>query len=326
MYLVHPPISVELFSIGALSIRWYSLMYIFGFLFFAWWTQREITQHRLVFSHNKSVDTSKNIVNDLLFYMMLGIILGGRLGYVLLYNAHYYFVEDPLAIFRPWEGGMSFHGAFIGAYVGGIFGLSKMKNLLGKFNWFDVSDIVLVTTPFGLALGRLGNFINGELYGRPSGEAWAMLFPRRPQLGHYGATLVPQESVQSIIDKLNFELIPNITSFIVDGQQMVQIPRHPSQLYHFFLEGIMTFLLQLFFYYKIPASKSRGFLTGTFLMSYGSSRIFTEFFREPDAQIGFLAGGWLTAGMLYSLPMVITGAVLVYLAIKNKLPNPIRVK
>ncbi|MGL4388199.1 MAG: prolipoprotein diacylglyceryl transferase [Brevinema sp.] len=326
MFLTHPPINVEIFHIGPISIRWYSMMYILGFLFFSWWTQKEITNQRLVFAKNKSLDSSKTIINDLLFYMMMGIIIGGRLGYAVLYNAHYYFIEDPLAILRPWEGGMSFHGAFIGTYIGAFYGLSKMKKDINSFNLLDLSDITLVSVPLGLALGRLGNFINGELYGRPSAQPWSMLFPRRPELGHYGAKLVPIDQVQGIIEKTKLTLESNITSFLINDQQMIQIPRHPSQLYHFMLEGIMTLLLQLFFYYKVPVARSRGFLTGTFLTSYACSRIFTEFFREPDVQLGFLARGWLTAGMIYSLPMLLLGVGFICNALKNKVVNPIRVK
>ncbi|MGL4562395.1 MAG: prolipoprotein diacylglyceryl transferase [Brevinema sp.] len=325
MYLTHPPISVEIFSLGPLSIRWYSMMYIFGFLFFSWWTQREITKNRLSFSKNNTIKVSKEIVTDMLFYSMLGIIIGGRLGYALLYNAHYYFIEDPLAIFRPWEGGMSFHGAFIGTYIACQFAIQKMKKITNSFNLLDLSDVILVSVPMGLAFGRIGNFINGELYGRPTSVPWGMIFPKRPELGHYGAPLLPIEQVQHLIDQSKLILEPNITSFIINGQEMVQVPRHPSQLYHVLLEGLMTLAIQLFFYYKVPVSKSRGFLTGTFLISYGCSRIFTEFFREPDTQIGFLAGEWLTAGMLYSLPMIFIGLGLMIYALKKRIPNPIRV-
>lgn len=299
-------------------------MYILGFLFFSWWTQREIMNNRISFTKKNSQALSKEILNDILFYGMLGIILGGRLGYVLLYNAHYYFVEDPLAIFRPWEGGMSFHGAFIGTYIACFFAVQKHKKQSNGFNLLDLSDVVLVSVPMGLALGRIGNFINGELYGRPTSMPWGMIFPKRPELGHYGAPLLPIEQVQDIINKSHLVLQPNITSFIINGQEMIQIPRHPSQLYHVMLEGLMTLCIQMCLYYKIPASKSRGFLTGTFLISYSCSRMFTEFFREPDSQIGFLAGGWLTAGMIYSLPMLFIGIGLLVYALNKKIPNPLR--
>ncbi|MGL4676906.1 MAG: prolipoprotein diacylglyceryl transferase [Brevinema sp.] len=324
--LIHPPIPIEIFSIGPISIRWYSVMYIFGFLFFFWWTKREILLNRIRFTKNHKSSDSVEILSDLLFYMMMGLIIGGRLGYVFLYNPQYYFLEDPLAILRPWEGGMSFHGAFIGTYIAAILGIYKLRSRMSPFSVLDLSDIVLVSVPFGLACGRFGNFINGELYGRPTAVPWGMLFPRRADLGHSGARLLPIEQVQTIINTANIRLEQNITEFLINGQSYIQIPRHPSQLYHMFLEGFMTLTIQLCLYYKAPVAKYRGFLTGSFLISYGCSRVFTEFFREPDPHIGFLWGEWLTAGMLYSIPMILAGIVLVFYSIKRKEINRIRVK
>ena len=323
--LIHPGIPVEIFSIGPLSIRWYSIMYIIGFLFFFWWTKREILQDRLIFAKSKKHSDSIEFLSDELFYIMLGVIVGGRLGYVLLYNPQYYFLEDPLAILRPWEGGMSFHGAFIGSYIFGILGLHVSRDKRRPFTTLDMSDIALVSVPFGLAMGRFGNFINGELYGRPTAQPWGMLFPRRPDLGHTGAKLLPIEQVQSIIDKAQITLETNVTQFILGNQTFVQIPRHPSQLYHMFLEGFLVLGIQIFCYYKLSLAKKRGFLTSMFLISYGAMRTFTEFFREPDAHIGFLFGGWLTAGMLYSIPMAITGCVLLIYILKKNEDNLIRV-
>ena len=324
--LIHPAISVELFSIGPVSIRWYSLMYIAGFVFYFWWTKREISKERLFISKSNKLTDSVELLSDQLFYIMLGLILGGRLGYVLLYNPKYYFIEDPLAILRPWEGGMSFHGAFIGMYLGGMLGMYLFRNRRRAFTLLDLSDVTTVAGPFGLACGRFGNFINGELYGRPTDVPWGMLFPRRPELGHTGGELLPIEQVQSIIDSAKITLETNVTEFIMGGQTFVQIPRHPSQLYHMFLEGFLTLAIQMFLYYKVPAAKYRGFLTGSFLICYSSSRIFTEFFREPDSHIGFLFGDWLTAGMLYSTPMFFVGVGIMSYSLVKKQNNVIRVK
>lgn len=321
--LTHPAIPIEIFSIGSLSIRWYSMMYIFGFLFFFWWTKREILQNRIMFT--KDPQKSIDILSDLLFYMMLGLIIGGRIGYAVLYNPYYYFVEDILAVFRPWEGGMSFHGAFVGTYIGGIVGIQRLKKQTITYTVLDLSDIVLVSVPLGLAFGRLGNFINGELFGRPTSVPWGMIFPRRPELGHAGGTLLPKAEVQSIIDQSGMILETNVTEFIINGQSYIQIPRHPSQLYHFFLEGLLTLAIQMLLYYKAPQAKIKGFLTGTFLMSYGACRTFTEIFREPDSHIGFLYGEWLTAGMLYSIPMFIVGVCLTIYALRSQKPNLLRV-
>lgn len=321
--LVHPAIPIEIFSIGSLSIRWYSLMYIVGFMFFFWWTKKEIINNRLSFTKNPQ--QSIEILSDLLFYMMLGLMIGGRLGYAVLYNPTYYFIEDPLAILRPWEGGMSFHGAFVGTYIGAFVGINILKNRTNLYTLLDLSDIVLVSVPFGLACGRFGNFINGELYGRPTAVPWGMLFPRRPEIGHAGGRLLPKIDVQSIIDKANITLESNVTEFMINGQSYIQIPRHPSQLYHLFLEGLLTLIIQMIFYYKSPLSKYKGFLTGTFLISYGACRTFTEFFREPDSHIGFIYNNWLTTGMLYSLPMFLVGILIVIYSLCLKQNNPLRV-
>ncbi|MGL4367951.1 MAG: prolipoprotein diacylglyceryl transferase [Brevinemataceae bacterium] len=323
MYLIHPAISVEIFRLGPLAIRWYSVMYLLGFLFFYWWTKREITENRIIFSKNGSNEISMNILSDVFFYAVLGILVGGRLGYVLFYNLEY-FIKNPINILKTWEGGMSFHGAFICSFVFATSSLYFRKQQVRSYNPFDLSDIVLTSVPMGLALGRLGNFINGELYGRPAAVPWRMLFPYRPELGHMGAKLLPLQKVQGIIDQTKMTLEPNVTQFVINGQTLVQIPRHPSQLYHFLLEGIFALILQMFFYYKLPASKYRGFLTATFLILYGSARIFTEFFREPDEHIGFIFGDWLTLGIIYSLPMLICGIVLLSVSLYHKTPNGFR--
>jgi len=326
MYLIHPEISAEIIKLGSISIRWYSLMYIFGFLFFHWWTKREILANRLYFTKNSNTQLAIDILNDIMFYGMIGILIGGRLGYALLYNAKYYFLEDPLAILRPWEGGMSFHGAFIGIYLVIFYFLKNRAKEWKDFNLLDLSDILLVSVPMGLLFGRIGNFINGELYGRPTAMPWGMVFPRRLELEHFGAKLLPIEQVQDIINKANITLTTNVNLFIRNGHEYIQIPRHPSQLYHVLLEGLLTLILQMTFYYKLPISKNRGFLTGSFFISYGCSRIFTEFFREPDRQIGFLFGNWLTAGMLYSMPMILIGIYFIYFSYKFRIPNKLRVK
>ncbi|MGL5722862.1 MAG: prolipoprotein diacylglyceryl transferase [Brevinema sp.] len=324
MYLTHPAIDSVLISFGPLAIRWYSLMYIFGFLFFFWWTTKEIRAKRINFSAPASAQASEVLLNDFLFYGMLGVLIGGRLGYIFLYNFPYY-LQNPSAILKVWEGGMSFHGAFIGTYIGcWICIRNRSKAMIKGFSLLDFSDITLVSVPLGLAFGRLGNFINGELYGRPASVPWAMYFPRRPELGHVGASMVPQTEVQPIIDALKFRVVDGVNAITRDGITYVNVPRHPSQLYHFLLEGMLTFFIQQMLYYKCPASKNRGFLTGSFLISYGISRFIVEFFRMPDAQIGYLYGGWLTAGMIYTLPMIFLGGYFVMRALNTKSLNLLR--
>jgi phosphatidylglycerol:prolipoprotein diacylglycerol transferase len=244
------PIAIQL---GPLAIRWYGLMYLIAFLAF-WWLGRRRAQAQQV--------------DDLLFYGALGVILGGRLGYVFFYGFEQ-LLADPLYLVRIWQGGMSFHGGLLGVLVAAwLFG---RKHGLG---FFGVTDFIAPLVPLGLGAGRVGNFINGELWGRVSDAPWAMVF------AHAGP-----------------------------------LPRHPSQLYEAFLEGLVLFLL-LWFYSAKP--RPRMAVSGLFLVGYGAARTAVEFAREPDAHLGYLAGGWLTMGMLLSVPMVLVGAVLMGLAYRGQ--------
>jgi len=195
----------------------------------------------------------------MIYYFMqpLVLLLGGRIGYILFYN-FFDFIHNPLVLFKVWEGGMSFHGGFLGVVVA-LWLLSKKTGM----NLIDIGDFVAPLVPLGLAAGRMGNFINGELWGRVTDVPWAFVFPH------------------------------------VD-----QLPRHPSQLYEFLLEGVAMFLI-LWIYSAKP--RSRFSVSALFLISYGVFRLLIEFFRLPDAQYGYLAFGWLTMGQLLSLPMIIVG-------------------
>ncbi|NCF11250.1 MAG: prolipoprotein diacylglyceryl transferase [Gammaproteobacteria bacterium] len=250
------PIAIQL---GPLAIRWYGLMYLIAFLAFWWLGRRRARQTGLLQAQQ---------VDDLLFYGALGVILGGRLGYVFFYGFEQ-LLADPLYLVRIWQGGMSFHGGLLGVLVAAwLFG---RKHGLG---FFGVTDFIAPLVPLGLGAGRVGNFINGELWGRVSDAPWAMVF------AHAGP-----------------------------------LPRHPSQLYEAFLEGLVLFLL-LWFYSAKP--RPRMAVSGLFLVGYGAARTAVEFAREPDAHLGYLAGGWLTMGMLLSVPMVLVGAVLMGLAYRGQ--------
>ncbi len=250
------PIAIQL---GPLAIRWYGLMYLIAFLAFWWLGRRRARQTGLLQAQQ---------VDDLLFYGALGVILGGRLGYVFFYGFEQ-LLADPLYLVRIWQGGMSFHGGLLGVLVAAwLFG---RKHGLG---FFGVTDFIAPLVPLGLGAGRVGNFINGELWGRVSDAPWAMVF------AHAGP-----------------------------------LPRHPSQLYEAFLEGLVLFLL-LWFYSAKP--RPRMAVSGLFLVGYGAARTAVEFAREPDAHLGYLAGGWLTMGMLLSVPMVLVGAVLMGLAYRGR--------
>lgn len=255
----YPIVDPVLIQMGPVAIHWYGLMYVIAFAG-CWWLAR----YRTRLAH---VDLTKEDVSDLLFYVALGVILGGRLGYVLFY-AFPELLDDPISLFRIWEGGMSFHGGLLGVIVAIALYARKTQR---RF-WY-MADFVCVPVPIGLAAGRFGNFINGELYGKPTDLPWAMVFPNS------------------------------------DG-----LLRHPSMLYEMILEGIVLLVILVLF-----ARKPRPLMaiSGLFALFYGLFRIAVEFVREPDAHIGYLAFGWVTMGIVLSLPLVILGLVLLTLAYRR---------
>ena len=251
--LFHPQFDPVAFHIGPLAVRWYGLMYLIGFVLFAALGKLRARENLLTGWHPRDVD-------DMLFYGVFGVILGGRLGYVLFYKPSYY-LAHPLEILALWQGGMSFHGGLLGVLIVlTLFARSRHKR------WLEVTDFVAPLAPLGLAAGRLGNYINGELWGRPSTLPWAMVFP-----------------------------------------QVDTLPRHPSQLYEFALEGIVLFAL-LWFYSR--RRRPVGAVSGLFLAGYGTFRFLVEFAREPDDFLGLLKLGW-TMGQWLSLPMIVAGIALI---------------
>jgi phosphatidylglycerol:prolipoprotein diacylglycerol transferase len=249
--LVHPNFDPIALQIGPLAIRWYGLTYLaaFGFL---WWLGRIRIARGLA-------PISREQFDDLIFLGVLGTILGGRLGYVLFYKPAYY-LSHPLEIFAIWQGGMAFHGGFLGVLAAAAFYAWRRR-----IDWWRLMDFVAPCVPTGLAAGRLGNFINGELWGRPTDLPWGMVFRGAGSL-----------------------------------------PRHPSQLYQFALEGVLLFVL-LWWYASKP--RARGAVSAMFLMGYGAFRFIAEFAREPDDFLGLLALD-LSMGQWLSLPMIAAGAAL----------------
>lgn len=278
-YIYFPHINPVIFSVHSISIRWYGLMYFFGFLFALWRGKIQTRYFNL----------TKIEVENLLYFCFFGLFIGGRIGYILFYNPSFFF-KHLLYIFKVWEGGMSFHGGLLGVIIV-IFYFSQ------KFNkkFLDVSDFIVPLVPFGLGIGRLGNFINGELWGRVAPNfPFSVLFPGSREL-------------DIELAKDNFQLQIILNEFGV-------LPRHPSQIYEFFLEGFVLFIITNYFFKK---SMKSGFVSGIFLIFYGFFRIFSEFFRQPDRQIGLYVN-LLSMGQLLSIPMVIFGIlILVNIYIKN---------
>ncbi len=264
--LPFPAIDPVLISIGPLAIRWYALAYIVGIVA-GWFYARAIIASQRLWGGPAPFTVTE--FDDFIIWVTLGIILGGRIGYVLFYNLSH-FVAHPLQAFELWNGGMSFHGGFLGCVVAILaFALRRGLPML------SLGDVTTAVAPIGLFLGRVANFINGELWGRPTDVPWAMVFPNGGP-----------------------------------------VARHPSQLYEAALEGLVL-LIVLGVIVHLGALKRPGLVTSAFAIGYGVARIVCEFFREPDAQLGFLWGG-LTMGMLLCIPLIAAGSGLLVVALTRQ--------
>ncbi len=256
--LPFPEIDPVIFQIGPLAVHWYGLAYVAGILI-GWFYARRLAMNTALWRNETPAITLQQL-DDFLLWAAGGIVLGGRIGYILFYDLGSV-LANPIRAIEIWNGGMSFHGGFLGTTLAMI--IFARRNGIGLWSLFD---IVAAVVPIGLFFGRIANFINGELWGRLSSMPWAIVFPTGGPFA-----------------------------------------RHPSQLYEAALEGLMLLCVLAWFVYRRQALKSPGLVTGIFVLGYASSRIFVEFFREPDAQIGYLVGGWLTMGMVLSLPMALAG-------------------
>ena len=250
--LIHPHFDPVAISIGPLAIRWYGLMYLVGFAIAYMLARSRITR-------GMSGSISYEIFDDLFFFCVLGVVLGGRLGYVLFYKPAYYF-SHPLSVLAVWQGGMSFHGGFLGVILAMVYIARKYG-----IRWLSITDFIAPLVPPALAAGRIGNFINGELWGRVTDVPWGMVFRGAGPL-----------------------------------------PRHPSQLYEFALEGVLLFAILWLYSAK---ARPRGAVSGMFLLGYGVLRFIAEFFREPDDFLGLLAFN-MSMGQWLSLPMIVAGIAL----------------
>ncbi|MDA8383636.1 MAG: prolipoprotein diacylglyceryl transferase [Betaproteobacteria bacterium] len=260
---IHPNINPVAFRIGPLAVRWYGLMYLLAFI-------NVIILGRYRIRTRPKEGWSYTELDDMLFYGVLGVVLGGRLGYVLFYQPAYYLIdpftaghilaglkESFMRIIAVWQGGMSFHGGLLGV----LFAMWRFSKRTGK-PWFKIMDFIAPLVPLGLGAGRVGNFINGELWGRPTDVPWAMIYPKHDM-----------------------------------------IPRHPSEIYEFLLEGVLLFIIMWTFSAK---PRPRGAISGLFLLGYGTFRFIAEFFRAPDAFLGLLWLG-LSMGQWLSVPMIVIG-------------------
>ncbi len=268
------------------AVHWYGVMYLLGFGL-AWWLgRRRIRAGRL-----PGIDEAA--FGDLLFYGMLGVILGGRLGYILFYDFPTY-LHDPVQALRIWEGGMSFHGGLIGVVVAAWLWARRHR-----LHLFDVIDFVAPLVPPGLGLGRLGNFINGELWGKYTDGPWGVVFPHaESQLSGLGAAQLQAMHAGGALDRY---------------------ARHPSPLYQAVLEGLVLFVAVWWFSSK---PRPRYAVAGLFALLYGVFRFLVEFVRLPDPQLGYLAFGWLTMGQVLSLPLVAAGLYWLWLSRRSPVAAP----
>ena len=267
-WFVYPNIDPVVFALGPFEVRWYALAYIAGILGAIWYA-KILSRKTSLWSNNKPSYSAVQI-DDFLIWATLGIIIGGRLGYVLFYDPIYFFA-NPLDIPKIWMGGMSFHGGMLGVFCAVLLYARMLKA-----SWLSLLDLACASAPIGLFTGRIANFINGELYGRVTDHPIGMVFPAADSF-----------------------------------------PRHPSQLYEAFLEGLLLFLSLSLSIWLFKALKKPGVIIGLFGIGYGTTRIISELFREADAHIGFI-NTHFTMGMLLSAPMVIIGTTMFIISVRKK--------
>ena len=278
--LNYPEINPIALKLGPIAIHWYGIMYVVGVVG-GWGLLRFRLDH---FKAKWTLDQ----LSDLTTYIVLGVILGGRMGYVLFYNLPFYLTR-PLQTFAIWDGGMSFHGGLIGVAIAmGLYGRKF------GFGLFELADFVVPVVPIGLGAGRIGNFINGELWGKVAYLPWTMKLPCKDAR------------------------FLNYCNGATTGYSQ---PHHPAQLYEFFLEGIVLFIV-LWRFSSSPRPKMA--VSGLFALLYGIFRFGVEFIRLPDAQLGYLAFGWLTMGQVLSFPLILIGILLLGIAYWHADSSPFR--
>ena len=256
--IAFPNIDPVIVNLGPLSLHWYGLGYVAGIMF-AWWYGKRLIGNMRLWRDNAPPMSALDL-DDFVLWAALGVVLGGRIGHILFYDFARY-AADPVSIVQVWNGGMSFHGGFLGMVIAMIL-FARRRG----FNVWSLFDVIACAAPVGFGLVRLTNFINSELWGRVTDVPWGVVFPN-------GGSL----------------------------------PRHPSQIYEALLEGLVLFIAMRLLSHSFFKLRTPGFIAGAFVALYGVFRILVETVREPDIQLGFLAGGWLTMGMVLSVPMVAAG-------------------
>ena len=276
---VLPEIDPVALQLGPLAVRWYGLAYLVGILL-GWSYARRLVKNERLWNGRPTLTIAD--IDDFLLWLVVGIVLGGRVGYALFYQPGFY-LDDPLGFFRLWQGGMSFHGGLLGTILAmTIFALRRGLVALSLF------DVVAASVTFGLFFGRVANFINAELWGRATDLPWGVVF------------------CNATIEALNGGFCPA-------GSE----PRHPSQLYEAALEGVMLFIVLRILTHGFKSLSRPGLTGGAFIAGYGAARIAVEFVREPDPQLGVFAG-FLTMGMILSLPMVLVGVGAMVMAARRR--------
>ncbi len=267
--LVFPDIDPVAIQLGPLAVRWYGLAYLAGIII-GWRYARRLVQDERLWGARPAPMRAADI-DDFLIWLVIGIVVGGRVGYALFYQPGYY-LDDPLSVLRLWEGGMAFHGGLLGTILAmAIFALRRGIPMLSLF------DVAAASVTFGLFFGRIANFINGELWGRVTDQPWGVVF------------------CNASIEAASGGICPAGLA-----------PRHPSQLYEAALEGLLLFVVLRILTHRFQSLARPGLTGGAFVAGYGIARIVVEFFREPDPQLGTFAG-FLTMGMILSIPMILVG-------------------
>ncbi len=297
-YLTAPtfnPILVDL--PGPLAVSWYGMMYLCGFLFAYFFVRYHIRKRKILMNSEE--------FSNILALIFVGVLAGGRLGFCLFVHPSYY-LRHPLEILAVWDGGMYFFGGLFAAMILPWLAVRKTK-----LKYLDVADLIIIPAPMALAFGRWGNFMNGEFWGKPSLAPWAMVFDTVPAANHFSAS---ESWVAEWIAEIGMK---------VPASGLVNLPRHPVQLYELILEGIILFFILLLFR-NIGKPKPRGSVLSLFLLGYGLMRFWMEFYRNPTSHSALIMGSnWFTISMLFSLPMIIAGALGLFVSFRRAVPNEI---